>query len=57
MTHTNDATTTPAQMPRRLPVVYIFGRAFYRDDRLRELRAVDNPHERIPFDGEVGADE
>jgi len=35
--------------PRALPVVVIAGRRYYRDDRLREFRAVDNPHNRIAF--------
>jgi hypothetical protein len=50
MTQANDEKAPTGRMPRRLPVVIILGRAFYRDDRLRELRAVDNPHDRIPFD-------
>jgi hypothetical protein len=36
--------------PRRLPVVLIDGKPFFRDDRLREYRAVDNPHERVSFE-------
>jgi hypothetical protein len=35
--------------PRRLPIVWLDGRPYFRDDRLREFRAVDNPHDRIPF--------
>lgn len=34
---------------RRLPIVTIDGTRFYRDDRLGEYRAVDNPHDRRPF--------
>ena len=34
---------------RKLPVVEIEGRSYYRDDRLREYRAVDNPHDRLPL--------
>jgi len=34
---------------RKLPIVKIRGRRFFQDDRLREYRAVDNPHDRIPF--------
>ena len=37
-------------MVRALPRVWISGKEYYRDDRLREFRAVDNPHERITFD-------
>ena len=50
MTQANDTSKAPSVRPRRLPVVYIVGRPFYRDDRLGEFRAVDNPHLRIPFD-------
>ena len=35
---------------RMLPIVTIKGRQFFVDDRLREYRAVDNPHVRISFD-------
>ena len=35
--------------PRRLPIVTIKGKKYFRDDRLREFRAVDNPHDRIPY--------
>lgn len=35
----------------RLPIEVIAGRQYYRDDRLKEYRHVDNPHVRIPFDG------
>lgn len=34
---------------RKLPVVEIDGRPYYRDDRLREYRAVDDPHDRRPL--------
>jgi hypothetical protein len=33
----------------RLPIVTINGKRYYRDDRLREYRAVDNPHDRLPL--------
>lgn len=43
---------------RELPRVWIFNRQFYADDRLQEFRAVDNPHERIPYtDDAPGADQ
>jgi hypothetical protein len=32
-----------------LPKVQIGEKLYYRDDRLREFRAVDNPHDRISF--------
>ena len=35
---------------RQLTIVLINGRAYFRDDRLSEYRAVDNPHERITFE-------
>ena len=33
----------------RLPTVEINGKEYFRDARLREYRAVDNPHESIKF--------
>ena len=35
---------------RRLPIVTIDGKLYYRDDRLFEFRAVDNPHDRIRYE-------
>ena len=32
---------------RPLPVVTIEGKQYHQDDRLREYRAVDNPHDRL----------
>ncbi|MGD1149140.1 MAG: hypothetical protein ABR961_14460 [Thermoanaerobaculaceae bacterium] len=49
MEHTNDIETTPEQSPRCLTVVYVHGRPYFRDLRLGELRACDNPHERRPL--------
>ena len=37
-------------MARALPRVLLDGVWYFRDDRLREFRRVDNPHERITFD-------
>jgi hypothetical protein len=37
-------------MVRALPRVVIGGVEYFRDDRLREYRRCDNPHERIPFE-------
>lgn len=51
MEHTNDIETTPEQGPRRLPVVLVRGRPFFLDARLDELRACDNPHDRLPLHG------
>jgi hypothetical protein len=41
--------STPQQPhdPHRLPVVNIDGREYFVDERLHELRAVNNPHERL----------
>jgi hypothetical protein len=33
-----------------LPIVTIKGRRYFVDERLREYRAIDNPHVRISFD-------
>lgn len=38
-----------ARAPRRLDEVVIKGKTYFRDERLREYRNVDNPHDRIPF--------
>ncbi len=35
--------------PRVLPVVEIGTRRYYRDDRLKEYRNVENPHDRITY--------
>ena len=37
-------------MVRVLPKVYMGDKEYYRDDRLEEFRAVDNPHDRITFE-------
>lgn len=34
---------------KQLPIVTIDGRRYYRDERLGEYRAVDNPHDRRPL--------
>ena len=36
-------------MPRRLPVVTLNSKNYFRDDRLREFRNVNNPVDRIAF--------
>jgi hypothetical protein len=38
------------RMASPLPRVRIKGAWYFRDDRLREYRRVDNPHARITFD-------
>lgn len=35
--------------PRRLPTTTINGKEYFIDERLKELRAVDNPHQRLPL--------
>jgi hypothetical protein len=50
--HPSDEDRKPTdrpRLPRRLPIVMIDGKPYFRDDRLREYRAVDNPHDRIAF--------
>ena len=39
----------PDQSPRQLPVIRLGRKLYYRDDRLREYRNVNNPHDRLPF--------
>jgi len=34
----------------QLPKVKMNGKTYYRDEKLREYRAVDNPHDRIPLE-------
>ena len=36
--------------PRMLPIVQIRGKPYFRDDRLGEFRAVDDPGDRISFE-------
>jgi hypothetical protein len=36
-------------MARALPRVLLDGVWYFRDDRLREFRGVDNPHKRVTF--------
>lgn len=45
-TAVTEATTTP----RRLPIVQVGTKEYYRDDRLEEYRNVKNPHEKYTFD-------
>ena len=35
--------------PRMLPIVEIEGKRYYQDDRLKEYRNVENPHDRITY--------
>ena len=48
----NDGSHNPSEprTPRRLPVVEIDGKHFFKDERLGEYRNVDNPHDRITFE-------
>jgi Protein of unknown function (DUF2786) len=41
--------TITGQVMSALPVVIIGGKSYFSDERLHEYRAVDNPHERIPW--------
>jgi hypothetical protein len=41
---------TEPQLPRGLPVVVIQGKHYFADERLREYRAIDNPHDRISME-------
>ena len=36
--------------PRRLPTITIDGKTYFVDDRLTELRNVDNPHDALRFE-------
>jgi len=38
------------KFPVRLPIVTLRGIDFYKDERLREYRQVDNPHNTIRFE-------
>jgi len=40
-------------MATMLPIVEIKGKNYFQDNRLREFRAVHNPHDRITFDEQV----
>jgi hypothetical protein len=33
--------------PRRLPIVALWGQRYFIDERLKELRNVDEPHDRV----------
>ena len=37
-------------MVRALPTVELDGKVYFIDERLRELRSVDNPHDSRPLD-------
>jgi len=37
-------------MVQRLPVVDYKGKKYFRDDRLRQIRNVENPHDYIDFE-------
>ena len=47
-TFLNDRATASGM--RELPRVRLNGVWYFRDERLREFRRCDNPHERITFD-------
>jgi len=37
-------------MVNQLPIVNLNGKKFFRDDRLRQYRNVDNPHDFVDFE-------
>ena len=37
-------------MARQLPIVEHNGKKYFRDDRLRQIRNVDNPHDYVNFE-------
>jgi len=37
-------------MIRQLPTIEYKGKKYFRDDRLRQIRNVDNPHDYIEFE-------
>jgi hypothetical protein len=37
-------------MIRQLPTIEYKGKKYFRDDRLRQIRNVDNPHDYVEFD-------
>ena len=37
-------------MMRQLPVIDYKGKKYFRDDRLRQIRNVDNPHDYVDFE-------
>lgn len=43
-------------MARRLPTIEINGKTYYVDNRLRQYRNVENPHDFINMDEEGGDD-
>ena len=36
-------------MVRQLPIIDYKGKKYFRDDRLRQIRNVDNPHDYVDF--------
>ena len=38
--------------PRRLPTTIINGKEYFIDERLKQFRDVENPHDFIDFDGD-----
>ena len=37
-------------MVEQLPIMVYKGKKYYRDDRLQQIRAVDNPHDFLSFE-------
>ena len=40
--------------PRQLPMVFLHGVYYYVDERLKQFREINNPHNFIAFDSEAG---
>jgi len=43
-------------MVRQLPIIDYKGKKYFRDDRLRQIRNVDNPHEYVDFEDMNGGE-
>jgi len=43
-------------MVRQLPIIDYKGKKYFRDDRLRQIRNVDNPHDYVDFEEMSGGD-
>jgi len=43
-------------MIRQLPVIDYKGKKYFRDDRLRQIRNVENPHDYVDFEDMNGGE-
>ena len=46
--------TSKQDRPRQLPMVFLHGVHYYVDERLKQFWEINNPHNFIDFDSEVG---